>query len=59
MSSDIADDPPVGRALADGWAEFAERVLPSVRAPSMRRPTLPSTLALGYVLQIAQQVIAQ
>jgi hypothetical protein len=27
---DFDDDPPVSYAIADGWAEFAETVLPSV-----------------------------
>jgi hypothetical protein len=30
MPSDIDDDPPVSHAIAEGWAEFAQRVLPTI-----------------------------
>jgi hypothetical protein len=44
MTSDTEDDLPVSHAIADGWAEFAERVLPSVsgteHAPSACRLSL-------------------
>jgi hypothetical protein len=32
MPSDIDLDPPISHAIADGWTEFAERVLPTVEA---------------------------
>ena len=30
MPSDIEDDPPISHAIADGWANFAETVLPTI-----------------------------
>jgi hypothetical protein len=30
MPTDTNDDLPISHAIADGWAEFADRVLPSI-----------------------------
>jgi hypothetical protein len=30
MRSDIDNDPPISHAITDGWADFAETILPSI-----------------------------
>jgi hypothetical protein len=56
MPSDIDLDPPISHAIADGWAEFAEMVLPlSVALSTLER--IAYHFDVMYVLQIAQQVI--
>jgi hypothetical protein len=59
MSSDIDDGPPVSHAIADGWAEFAERVLPSIVRTQDAEAQVAFHFGAMDVLQIAQQVIAE
>ena len=58
MPSEIDDDPPVSRAIADGWAEFAERVLPAVRGTKLAEAHVAFHFGAMYVLQLTPQVIA-
>jgi hypothetical protein len=58
MASDIDEDPPVSHAIADGWAEFAERVLPSIHGTKHAQAHGAFHFGAMYVLQLTQQVIA-
>ena len=58
MPSDIDDDPPISHAVADGWANFAKTVLPSVGGNERAQAHIAFHFGAMYVLQIAQQVIA-
>jgi hypothetical protein len=57
MRSDI-DDPPVSHAIVDGWGNFAKTVLPSVGGNERAQAHVAFYFGAMYVLQIAQQVIA-
>jgi hypothetical protein len=57
MRSDF-DDPPISHAIADGWAEFAERVLPSVHGTEHAEAQVAFHFGAMYVFQLTQQVIA-
>jgi hypothetical protein len=57
VPSDIDDDPPVSHAIADGWANFVETVLPSLGGDEHAEAHIAFHFGAMYVLQIAQQVI--
>jgi hypothetical protein len=59
VPSDIDDDPPVSHAIADGWANFAKTVLPSVGGNEHAQAHIAFHFGAMYVLQVAQQVIAE
>jgi hypothetical protein len=58
MPSNI-DGPPTGHAIADGWAEFAERVLPSIVGTQHAEAQVAFHIGAMYVLQLTQQVIVE
>jgi predicted membrane-bound spermidine synthase len=59
MPRDIDLDPPISHAIADGWANFAETVLPSIGGTEHAQAHIAFHFGAMYVLQIAQHVIAQ
>jgi hypothetical protein len=59
MPSDIDDDPPTSHAIADGWANFAKTVLPSIGGGEHAQAHIAFHVGAMYVLEIAQQVIAR
>jgi hypothetical protein len=59
MPSDLEDDLPTSHALADCWAEFAERVLPAVGGTQHAEAQVAFDFGAMYVLQLTQQVIAE
>jgi hypothetical protein len=58
VPSDIDDDPPISHAIADGWTEFAETVLPSVGGADHAHAHVAFHFGAMYVLQIVKQVVA-
>jgi hypothetical protein len=48
----------VGMPLADGWSKFAETVLPTIGGTNHAEAHVAFHFDAMYVLQIAQQVIA-
>jgi hypothetical protein len=59
MPGDIDNDPPISHALADGWANFAETILPSIGGGEHAQAHIAFHIGAMYVLEIAQQVIAR
>jgi hypothetical protein len=59
MPSDSNDDPPTNHAIADGWANFVETVLSSIGGTDHAAAHVAFHFDAMYVLQIAQQVIAE
>jgi hypothetical protein len=57
MPSDIDLDQPISHAIADGWADFAETVLPAIAGTDHAEAHVAFHLGAMYVLQIAQQGI--
>jgi hypothetical protein len=58
MPSDIGLDPPVSHAIADGWANFAETVLPTIGGTDHAQAHIAFHFGAMYVLQIVEQVVA-
>jgi hypothetical protein len=58
MASDIDNDPPSSHAIADGWANFAKSVLPSIGGTEHAEAHIAFHFDAMYVLQLAQQVVA-
>jgi len=56
MPSDL--DLPISHAIADSWLKFAETVLPSIQGTDHAQAHIAFHFGAMYVLQIAQQVIA-
>jgi hypothetical protein len=54
---DIDIDPPISHAIADGWADFAETVLPSVGGNEHAEARVAFHFGAMYVLQLARGVI--
>jgi hypothetical protein len=59
MPSDIDDGLPISHAMADGWANFAETILPSIGGDEHAQAHIAFHVGAMYVLEIAQQVIAR
>jgi hypothetical protein len=59
MPSDIDLDPPISHAIADGWSNFTETVLPTIGGTDRAQAHIAFHFGAMYVLQIAQQVIAE
>jgi hypothetical protein len=57
MPDETDDDPPISHAIADGWAKFAETVLPSVGGNEHAQAHVGFHFGAMYVLQIARGVI--
>ena len=51
------DDLPVSHAIADGWAEFAERVMPTVGGAEHAQAHVAFHFGALYVLQLLQEVV--
>jgi hypothetical protein len=58
MPSDIEDDPPISHAIADGWAEFSERVLRGIHGTTHAEAHIAFHFGAMYVLQLTEEVIA-
>jgi hypothetical protein len=52
MPSDIDLDPPISHAIADGWANFSETVLPGIEAH------IAFYFSAMYVLQMVKLIVA-
>jgi hypothetical protein len=59
MLSGIDDVPPISHAIADGWADFAETILPSIGGGEHAQAHIAFHVGAMYVLEIAQQAIAK
>jgi hypothetical protein len=59
MPNDIDDDPPISLAIADGWEEFAERLLPAIRGTEHAGAHVAVYFGAMYVLQLTQRVIEE
>jgi len=59
MPSDNEDDLPVSHAIADGWAEFAERVMPGVGGTTHGQAHVAVHFGALYVLQLSQEIVEQ
>jgi hypothetical protein len=59
VPSDSNNDLPISHAIADGWREFAESVLPSVGGADHAQAHTASHFGAMYVLEIVEQVVAQ
>jgi hypothetical protein len=59
MPNDIDDDPPISHAIADGWADFAETMLPSTGGDEHAQANIAFHVGAMYVLEIAQQALAR
>jgi hypothetical protein len=58
MARTIDLDPPIGHVVNDGWASFAETILPTIGGTDNAKAHVAFHFGAMYVLQIAQQVIA-
>jgi len=58
MHSDTDFNPPVSHAVADGWANFAETVLPSISGVEHAQAHIAFHFGALYVLQIVEQAVA-
>jgi len=57
MPSDIDDDPPISHAVADGWTDFAETILPAIGGDACAEAHIAFHFGAMYVLQILEQVV--
>jgi hypothetical protein len=58
MPSDTDLDPPPSHAIADGWANFAETVLPTIGGADHAEAHIAFPFGAMYVLQILEQIVA-
>jgi hypothetical protein len=58
IPSDIDLDPPISHAIADGWADFAETILPGIGGDKDAQAHVAFHFGAMYVLQIALHVLA-
>jgi len=57
MPSDIDPDPPITHAIADGWAGFAQTILPAIGGDKHAEAHIAFHFGAMYVLQILEQVV--
>ena len=57
MPSNMDFDPTISHAIADGWANFADTILPSVGGDAHAEAHIAFHFGAMYVLQILQQVV--
>jgi hypothetical protein len=50
-------NPPISRAIADGWADFAATVLPAIGGDTHAEADIAFHFSAIYVLQILEQVV--
>jgi hypothetical protein len=55
--TDLDLDPPTSHAIADGWADFAATVLPSIDGDVHAEAHIAFHFDAMYVLQILEQVV--
>jgi len=58
MPSNIDEDPPVSHAIANGWAEFAETVLPRIGGSAHAEAHVAYYFSAMYMLQILKLLVA-
>jgi hypothetical protein len=58
MPTDLDDDPPVSHALADGWANFSETVLPGIGGSAHAEAHIAFYFSAMYMLQIVKLLVA-
>jgi hypothetical protein len=56
MHSDFDDDPPSSHAIAEGWAEFSEKVLPTLGGTGAAQAHMAFYFGALHVLQIVDQI---
>jgi hypothetical protein len=59
MPTDIDLDPPISHAIANGWADFAQTILPGVGGDKDAGAHIAFHFGAMYVLQIALHVLAE
>jgi hypothetical protein len=59
IPSDIDLDPPISHAITDGWADFAQMVLPGVGGDKDAQAHIAFHFGAMYVLQIALHILAE
>jgi len=57
MPTDTDLDPPISHAIADGWTDFAETILPGVGGDDYAEAHIAFHFGAMYVLQILEQVV--
>jgi hypothetical protein len=58
MPSDIDLDPPISHAIADGWANFSETVLPGIGGSAHAEAHIAFYFSAMYVLQMVKLIVA-
>jgi hypothetical protein len=58
MLGEMENDQPTSHAIADGWQEFTERVLQSIRGAKDAEAQVAFHFGAMQVLQLTQRVIA-
>jgi hypothetical protein len=59
MPTDTDLDPPPSHAIGDGWADFAEMILPGVGGDKDAGAHIAFHFGAMYVLQIALHILAE
>jgi hypothetical protein len=59
MPSDTEGDPPVTYAIAEGWAKFAETVLPGIGGGPNAGAHVAFHFGALYVLQLVSKVVGE
>ena len=57
MPTDTDLAPPISHAIADGWTDFAETILPGVGGDDHADAHIAFHFSAMYVLQILEQVV--
>jgi len=55
MDDDL--DPPITHAIADGWADFAQTILPAIDGDKHAEAHIAFHFGAIYLLQILEQVV--
>ena len=58
MPSAIDLDPPISHAIADGWANFSETVLPGIGGSAHAEAHIAFYFSAMYVLQMVKLIVA-
>jgi hypothetical protein len=58
MPTDTDLDPPISHAIADGWANFSETVLPGIGGSARAGAHLAFYFAAMYMLRIVKLTVA-
>jgi hypothetical protein len=54
----IDDDAPISHAIADGWFEFAAKILPALGGSAQAQAQVAFHFGALHVLQILKEVVA-